>query len=104
MATDRVRLVTYVDADLAAIVDETAAALGQSRSSMLAEVVQNAGPVLAVIRDMARDLAEAPERHREYLERFAASLRPMADEASQGLAGLEALASTPAPSNTGVRR
>lgn len=101
---ERVRLVAYVDAELAAVVDSAAAALGQSRSSLVSEVLGNAGPVLVVLRDMALDLKQAPERHREYLAHLADVLRPMADEATTGLESIETYVAGPPPSNTGVRK
>jgi hypothetical protein len=104
MATDKVRVSGYVDTALAGLIDDTAAALGQTRSSLVAEVLQNAGPVMEVLRDLGLALQEAPERHRLALEQFAAAMRPMTEEARIGLEGLERLATDPPPSNRGVRK
>lgn len=101
MATDLVRVSAYVRPELAALIDEVAHALGQSRSSTVAEALDAAQPVLEVLRDLARQLQAAPEKHREALESLAAGLRPMTDQASDLVASLERLAADPRPVTRG---
>jgi hypothetical protein len=103
MATDKVRISGYVDPALAALIDDTASALGQSRSALVAEMLEYASPVLEVLRDLGQALQAAPERHREALAAFAAAMKPMAEEARGGLEGLDHLVLGPPPSNRGVR-
>nr|CRY96434.1 hypothetical protein [uncultured prokaryote] len=103
MATNRVRVVTYLDPELAALLEETAKALGQSRSAMAAETLLAAVPVLEVLRDLGVTLQAAPDRHREALAALAVAIRPLADEAQAGLEVFEKLVTEPPPSNTGVR-
>lgn len=92
MTTERVRVSGYVSPDLAALIDETAAALGESRSAVVAEVLGNAAPVLEVMRDLGEQLRAAPERHREVLADFAASMRPVAEQVQLALDGLDRVA------------
>jgi len=103
MATDKARVCGYVDPALAELIDETASALGQSRSALISEMLSNAGPVLVVLRDMALALAEAPERHRQVLASLAEAFGPMVDDAHSSLEGLSALGDVrPPTSNRGV--
>jgi hypothetical protein len=89
MATDKVRVQAYLDPELAALVAETAKALGQSSSSLVAEMVENSRPVLEVLRDFATSLSTAPERHREALAVFAAAMRPLVVESNKALGDLQ---------------
>lgn len=88
MATDKVRVQAYLDPELAALVAETAKALDQSTSALVAEMIENARPVLEVLRDFAATLSAAPERHREALAAFAAAMRPLVEESNEGLGWL----------------
>jgi hypothetical protein len=90
MATDLVRVSGYVPADLAALIDEVAGLLGQSRSSLVAEMLSSALPVLEVLRDLARQLEAAPEAHRAALEAFAGSMGPLVASAQEAVAGMSA--------------
>jgi hypothetical protein len=101
MATDKIALRTYVEPSLAALVAETAEALGQSRSGLIEGILQSSESVLVLLRDTARMLDSAPERHREALAELAASFRPMVEEVARGVE--EMGAGGPPPSNTGVR-
>lgn len=89
MATDKVRVQTYLDPDLAALVAETAKALGQSSSSLVAEMVENSRPVLEVLRDFAASLASAPDRHKQALAAFAEAMRPLVAESNRALGDLQ---------------
>jgi ABC-type transporter Mla subunit MlaD len=104
MATDKVRVSGYVSSDLAGLIDETAQALGQSRSSLVEEVLTNASPVLEALRDMATALAAAPEQHRQALASYAAALAPLVAEVESGFGGLESGVLDPPPTNRGVRK
>jgi len=107
MATNRVRVSAYVPEDVAAVLDQAADALEQTRSSLLAEVLTNAVPVLEVLRDLATDLRMAPGLHREKLAEFAAALRPIMDsnrdEFDRNLSVVGSPPGDPRLSNRGVR-
>jgi uncharacterized protein (DUF1778 family) len=105
MATERVRVVVYMEPDTAHLVTETAEALGKSRSALVGQLVADAAPVLEVMRDAGLSLRVAPERQREVLASVAAAMRPMTDEMRRGLAEIErhGAEGRPPASNTGVR-
>lgn len=104
MATDKVRVTAYVDEEAATVLRESAAALGQTQSALLGEVLGNAVPVLRILRDMAISLQEAPNRHREVLAQLAVDMEPLVEASREGLDSLARLAEGPPPSNTGVRK
>lgn len=87
--TNRTRLVAYVPEDLGELVEETAAALGQTRSAFLSEILENSAPMFEVVRDLARELESAPGRQREALTATAEALRTMLGHASTDLATIE---------------
>lgn len=104
MTTTRVRLVTYVDPATADLVRETADALDQTTSSLVADMVSYGIPMLEVLRDMAISIKTAPDQARARVLAMAEALRPMADEALKGLSDLERMSvEEPPTSNTGVR-
>lgn len=99
MATNRVRIVTYVEPELAGLLADTASALGTTRSNMLADLLASAAPVLDVLRQAATTIESAPEKQREAFAALADAIRP-------AVAGAGDLADRldPPPSNRGVRK
>lgn len=103
MATNRHRVTAYVDEETALVLGQTADALDQTRSSLAAEVLSNAVPVLEVLRDLALDLKSAPDKHREFLADFADSLRPLQSDFDRRLAVVSSRGEDPRRTNRGVR-
>lgn len=102
MATERKRIQTYVDQESAVVLRETAQALGQTQSALLAEVLENAVPVLRVLRDMALTLQEAPTKHREALAQLAERMEPLVEAERERVQMLRDLAEDPPTTNRGV--
>lgn len=88
MATDRVRVVIYMEPVTAELVTETAEALGKSRSALIAQLVEDASPVLEVMRDAGLTLRTAPDRQRETLAAVASRFRPLVDSIRADLANV----------------
>lgn len=100
--TTRHRLVTYVSPELHQLVSETADALGQTNSKMLAEILENSAAMLEVMRDLATELNSAPSKQRQVLGAFATEIRTMLRHAENELLPIETAASRPPTSNRGV--
>lgn len=97
-------MVTYVDGDTAELVRSTAAALDQTTSALLADMVSYGVPMLEVLRDMALSIKAHPDQARARIAAMAEVMRPMVDAVSEDAAALEAWANDPPPSNRGVTR
>lgn len=95
-------MTTYVDDDTAELVRSTAAALDQTTSSLLAEMVSYGLPMLENLRDMALAIKTAPDEARARVAAMAVAMRPMVDAAISDMTALESLAEDPPPSNRGV--
>lgn len=102
MATDKARVVVYLDRAEAEELSTIAAQLDQSRSALIAEAVSNAMPVLRILGDMGAALKRGPERHREILAELGQALGPVVEVAK---AEVESMGGAwPPASNRGVRK
>ena len=102
MTEHRSRVVTYLEPELAEELGEIAAALDQSRSSLIAEALENALPVLRVLGDMGTALKRGPERHKEILQELAQAFVPIVQEVEQQVESMGGV--WPPTSNRGVRK
>lgn len=112
MPSELPKVTAYVKSETRAALDAASKALGESRSKLVAELLDAAVPVLRAVTDAANVVASVGDMQREALAKLAGQL---ADEAAplQGQADdllarfLEAAGGAggpdPRPSNTGVR-
>lgn len=107
MPSDRPKVTAYITAEASAALDDAARALGQSRSRLVAELIDAAIPLLRVTADAARVVSGASEMQREALAGLAGRMSPVLEESEGLMTELAAIVGRwpdgPPPSNTGVR-
>lgn len=108
MPSDLPKVTAYIQPETAATLDAASKALGQSRSKLVAELLDAAVPVLKAVTDAALVVANVGDMQREALAKLADEVVPMKEQADDLLARFveaaqKAEAADPRPSNTGVR-
>lgn len=109
MPSDLPKVTVYLKPETRAALDAASAALGQSRSKLVAELLDSAVPVLRAVTDAALVVASVGDMQREALAKLADEVAPMKGQADELLAkvievaGKTGEAADPRPSNTGVR-
>jgi hypothetical protein len=106
MPTDRPKVTVYLDELSYDALSSCAAALGQSRSRLLRELVESAVPVFEVMTDAALTLKLAKGKQREAFSTLADDLASKTVASNALLADVVQLLGRPKektpPSNTGV--
>jgi hypothetical protein len=106
MPTDLPKVTAYIDQASFDALAAASAALGTSRSRLVAELIQAAIPMLMVVTDAALVLKTRNERQREALAQAAEEMRPLGEQ-TEGLMDellsiVSRMSEGPPPSNTGV--
>jgi hypothetical protein len=108
MPSELPKVTAYIQPETRAALDAASKALGESRSKLVAELLDAAVPVLRAVTDAANVVANVGDMQREAMAKLADEVAPMKDQAedllSQFLEATNKLGSPdPRPSNTGVR-
>jgi ABC-type transporter Mla subunit MlaD len=86
MPSELPKVTVYLKPETRAALDAASAALGQSRSKLVAELLDAAIPVFEAMTDAAKVLANVGDMQREALAGLASNLEPLTGDAEQLLA------------------